>query len=239
MDKSTSLPVQCSECELSMESIEELAIEQIQQEYDNEQILIQNIQQEHFEMNNNKMNDAIVRIVNSELQCHICKSIPCAMITKHTVVKKMVDDLSNKWDITRSTGNNNIREAVFKYLENDHDVPLINGHIPDCVLSGVLDLIPDPISSFPAINNKLKRSGEEEYDCKTTTTSHTDNTNMLGIKTTDNKSGTAPLLETQQIDSSNKEVIIDENSIDKLTNRKKQHSEIRINFVERKNCIKI
>ena len=110
MDKSTSQPEHCSQCELSMESIEELAIEQIQQEDDNEQILIQKIQQEHFEMNNDKMNDAIVRIVNSELQCDICKSIPCAMIIKHTDVKEMVDDLSKKWDITRSAGNNNIRE---------------------------------------------------------------------------------------------------------------------------------
>ena len=42
-----------------------------------------------------------------------------------------------------------MREYVFEYLENDRDMPLIEGRFPDCVLTGVFDLIPDPISSFP------------------------------------------------------------------------------------------
>ena len=80
-----------SDCELSIESIDELAIEQIHQEDENEQNLIQNIQQEHFEMNNKKINEAIETIVNNELRCDICKSIPCAIVSKHTVVEEMVD----------------------------------------------------------------------------------------------------------------------------------------------------
>ena len=195
MDKSTYTPVYYSDCELSMKSVEDLAIEQIQQEDDNEQTLIQSIQQDIFEMNNKNIDDSIETIVNNELRCDICKSIPCAMIIKHNAVKEMVDNLSKKWDITRSAGNNSIREKVFTYLENDQEVPMINGHIPDCVLSGVLDLIPDPVSSFPAINIAIKTSGERKYDNKDNengneelmnknTTKIANNDNLRGVNNT-------------------------------------------------------
>ena len=61
-----------------------------------------------------------------------------------------------KWDITISAGNSKIREYVFGYLQNDVEVPTINGEFPDCVLLGVLDLIPDPISSFSDPNIRMK-----------------------------------------------------------------------------------
>ena len=134
-----------SDSELSMESTEDIAIKQIQKEDEKEQTLINQIQQEHIEMSNEKIDNAINIIIDSELRCDICKCIPCAMVVKQMVVEKMVANLSKKWDITRFAGNSKIREYVFGHLENDVEVPTINGEFPDCVLLGVLDLIPDPI----------------------------------------------------------------------------------------------
>ena len=74
-----------------------------------------------------------------------------------------------KWDITRSAGNSKIREYVFGHLQNDGDVPTINGEFPDCVLLGVLDLIPDPISSFADPNIRMK-TFNSHIECATTTT---------------------------------------------------------------------
>ena len=54
-----------------MESLEELAIEEIQQQYENEQALIDQVSQEHFETNNDKIDEAVEILVNEELRCDI------------------------------------------------------------------------------------------------------------------------------------------------------------------------
>ena len=214
-------PVHYSDCELSIESIDELAFEQIHQEDKNEQTLIQNIQREHLEMNNKKIEEAIETIVNNELRCDICKSIPCAFVLKHTVVEEMVANLSKKWNITRSTGNNKIREFVFQYLENDVDIPKINGHIPDCVLSGVLDLIPDPISSFPPKKKEITFSEKQENNDKTTTVSYVDQNNIPICGKRNDGTRESNISGPNKNNSSKTEIVLDNTNTDKFTNKSK------------------
>ena len=147
-----------SDGELSMDSIEELALKQIQKEDQNEKELINQLQKEQYDIMNNKIDEAVEIIVNTELRCDECRCVPCAMIQKQQTVQRMVSILSKKWDITRSAGNTKIREYVFNTLGKDIDVPLIDGNFPDCVLCGVMDLIPDPISSFENPNKSIDRS---------------------------------------------------------------------------------
>ena len=162
MGKKTDTNWYDTNSEMSMESIEELAVEQIRREDEKESTLIDQVSQEHFGMNNSRIDEAVEILVNEELRCDICKSIPCAMVVKQTTIETMVANLSKKWDMTRSAGNSKIREYVFGYLENDADVPTVNGVLPDCVLIGVLDLIPDPISSFPDPNIRMKTSSHHD-----------------------------------------------------------------------------
>ena len=77
-----------------MESLEDLAIEEIQQQYENEQALIDQVSQEHFGMNDNKIDEAVEILVSEELRCDICKCIPCAMVVKQITVERMVANLS-------------------------------------------------------------------------------------------------------------------------------------------------
>ena len=179
MEKNNHTTRSYSDAELSMESIEDLAIEQIQQQYENEQALIDQVSQEHFGMNDNKIDEAVEILVNEELRCDLCRCIPCAMVVKQVTVERMVSNLSKKWNIKISAGNSKIREYVFGYLQNDVEVPKINGEFPDCVLLGVLDLIPDPISSFADPNIRMKTFNHCK-DCDTISTA-------AGAHVTDNQ----------------------------------------------------
>ena len=169
MEKNNRTTRNYSDAEFSMESLEDIAIEEIQQQYENEQALIDQVSQDHFGMNDDKIDEAVEILVNEELRCDICRCIPCAMVVKQVTVERMVSNLSKKWDITRSAGNSKIREYVFGYLQNDVEVPTINGEFPDCVLLGVLDLIPDPISSFADPNIRMK-TFNTHIKCDTTAT---------------------------------------------------------------------
>ena len=91
------------------------------------------------------------------------------MVTKQMTVETMVANLFKRWDITRSAGNSKIRDYVFGHLQNDVEVPTINGEFPDCVLLGVLDLIPDSISSFADPNIRMK-TFNHHIECDTTAT---------------------------------------------------------------------
>ena len=82
MEKNHSTTRSSSNAELSMESLEDIAIEEIQQQYENEQELIDQVSQDHFGMNNNKIDEAVEILVNEELRCDICRCIPCAMVVK-------------------------------------------------------------------------------------------------------------------------------------------------------------
>ena len=94
MKKKHSLTRTYSNAELSLESIEDLAVEQIQQENEKEQALIDEIHEEYFEMNDHKIDEVVQILVNEELRCDICRCIPCAMVMKQVTVERMISNLS-------------------------------------------------------------------------------------------------------------------------------------------------
>ena len=62
-----------------MESLEDLAIEEIQQQYENEQELIDQVSQDRFGMNDDKIDEAIEIVVN-EIYFYTATSKPSTAI---------------------------------------------------------------------------------------------------------------------------------------------------------------